>query len=134
MSTQIKVEFNLIGENFSPENFTKQLGINPTLTYVKGEKVHNRKNLYRKECCWEYSTENEESLDVSLQFNKIVKIVQPKINVIKLLVKENDLKAKLCIIINIGDITPAIYLEQEHIEFLHKMNATLDIDCYVNEK
>lgn len=48
--TNIMAEFIITGAHFEPKLITEQIGIEPSGTYIKGEKIVDR-DLYRKETC-----------------------------------------------------------------------------------
>ena len=70
--TNIKSEFVVTGDWFSPEEFTQELQVIPDRICKKGEKIHGDKtwdfNL------WELFTEYEESWDINKQLGKILDI------------------------------------------------------------
>ncbi|MGP1908767.1 DUF4279 domain-containing protein [Metabacillus sp. JX24] len=63
--TSIRIEFYIIGDYFPLEDVTNTLGIFPTESYNKGEKI--RENLFRKETVWSINTPDTHSLDVNKQ-------------------------------------------------------------------
>lgn len=128
--TKVSVEFSIIGDDFYPTMITEQLAIEPTESWMKGEKVKNR-NIVRKETCWSVSTGDEESFDINNQLKKIVDLIKPQKNNLKRLQKLYKLEYMFMIVMKIeNNETPAIYLESETISFMNDINAEIHFDVY----
>ena len=69
--TKIKVEFNIIGEEFDQEYMNELLSVSPNSFKKKGEKVANT-TMYRDNTTWTINTEIEESFDINNQLKTIV--------------------------------------------------------------
>ncbi len=124
-------EFAIIGENFTKQNITNQLQIEPTEFYSKGDKIKNR-DLYRKETAWSLATEYEESLDINLQLNKLISILNDKKEELLKLKRTYNLFYKFFIVIKIEENeTPAIYLDTTTISFANDLGIEFDFDLYI---
>lgn len=128
--TKLMAEFSIIGDWFDPTIITKELLIEPTDCYFKGDV--SKRNIERKETCWYLSTGYIETLYVS----DVLKIILDALNVKK--DKLNDLKEKfdltykLFIVAQIEDKqVPAIYFDSEIIEFTNYIKAEIDFDMYI---
>lgn len=132
--TNVMVYFSLFGDEFSVDYVTDKLKIQPTSSYKKGDIIHNRSNiLYRKETCWDYGTDYEESYDVNDQLQKIMQQLENKSSHINDLKKALSLECKFFIVIKIeGGETPALYLSMDFIKFASMIEAEIDIDLYAN--
>lgn len=130
-NTNVKVEFSIIGENFNPNVITENLSIEPTESYLKGDKVKN-KDVERKETCWELSTEYEESLDINTQLDKVVsKVINKKDDLIKLIEKYN-LEIIVAIVVNVeNNEKPSMHFNKEFIKFCNDISAEFYIDLYI---
>jgi hypothetical protein len=128
--TNVKVEFSIFGEQFDPNIVTRTLLIAPTRTWLRGDPI--RRDLVRKETCWEIATEYEESFDINDQIDKIKGLIQNKKDQIVQLIKQNNLECKFEVVINIQDSsTPAMYLNADTIKFLYELGAEIDFDVYI---
>ncbi|MGO4731841.1 DUF4279 domain-containing protein [Paenibacillus sp. 2KB_22] len=76
--TNIMAEFIVTGDHFEPKLITEQIGIEPSGTYIKGEKIDDR-DLYRKETCWFLEMDYQESFDINQQLNHILNLLEPHI-------------------------------------------------------
>lgn len=139
--TQVMVHFSLYGDSFPLEHVTEALGIKPTQTYNMGnliERPYNpnvisTKPTYRKETVWDLSTGYQESWDVKNQMDQILEPIKDKASIINQLKDEYKLECKLFIVIIVENgETPALYLDNEQIEFANSIKAEFDIDLYEN--
>ncbi|CAM4274726.1 DUF4279 domain-containing protein [Saccharibacillus endophyticus] len=128
--TNVKVEFSIFGEQFDPKILTQTLLITPTRTWFKGDPI--RRDLVRKETCWELSTDYEESLDINDQINKVKALIQDQKDKVVQLIKQNNLECKFEVVINIeNNIKPAMYLNKDTIKFIYDLGAEIDFDLYL---
>lgn len=139
--TQVMVYFSLYGNEFPINNVTETLGVEPTKTYNKGDVIirpHNpnvisTKTHYRKETAWELSTDYQNSFDVKEQIDQILGPLKNKETFINNLKTEYKLECKFSIVIIMENgYTPALYLNNEHIEFANSIKAEIDINLYAN--
>lgn len=129
--TNILVEFNIIGDDFDIGLISEQLDIKPTDYYKKGDKIRN-KEIKRKETCWTISSGYEVSLDINNQLEKVLCIIKPKRNILNKLREQFQLDYKFIIVIRVEENqSPAIYLEQDVIEFANDIKADFDFDLYI---
>ncbi|ULO08552.1 DUF4279 domain-containing protein [Paenibacillus sp. 19GGS1-52] len=128
--TNVKVEFSIFGDGFDPNIITDTLLITPTRTWLKGDYI--RRDLFRKETCWELATEYEESFDINDQIDKLKNLIQNRKDEVVKLVRQNNLECKLEVVINIeNNEKPAMYLNKETIKFVHDIGAEIDFDLYI---
>ena len=129
--TNVMVEFSIYGENFEPKYITKQLGIMPSETYLKGELIRYGRAT-RKETAWSISSGYEVSLDINNQLEKVIFLLKDKVD------KLVELKNSLClnmlfiIVIRIEDNEiPAMYFKKDFIRFISKIDAEVGFDTYI---
>lgn len=129
-NTNIKVEFVILGD-FFPEDITKQLNIQPSYQWRKGDIM---KNGRIRECSgWEISTEYQESLDISEQLNQVILRIRDKREELIDICHRKSFESRFCFVITIEKgVTPAMTLNREIIEFAHAINAEFEFDVYVN--
>lgn len=128
--TNVKVEFSIFGDEINPEVITSTLKIKPTRQWLKGD--HIRNDLFRKESCWEISTEYEESYDINDQLDKIIDRISDKESEIHSLLKTYNAECKFEIVIQIeNNEKPAMYITRERITFLNDIRASIDFDLYI---
>ncbi|WP_409292788.1 DUF4279 domain-containing protein [Peribacillus sp. SCS-37] len=132
--TQVSAAFILIGEDFPIDDVTERLGLKPSVSYRRGDRIPNRSSVrFRKETCWALETGYEASLDVNIQLHTIINQIQGKADLIKAIKAEYslDCKFEIVIIIEDGD-TPAFYLDKEILAFAAGIGTELDVDLYAN--
>ena len=129
--TNIKSEFRVLGDFFSPEEFTEEIQIKPDRIYKRGEKIDGGPAL-RKCSTWELFTECEESLDINEQLKKVTCKLIDKRDLLRRLKEQMDLIYVFDFAIYIENKeAPAIYFEQEFIDFCRDIGAVIDVDTYV---
>jgi hypothetical protein len=125
------VEFSIYGESFEPEHITRELGIMPSETYWKGDIINHGKNT-RKETAWIISTGYEISNDINDQIEKILALLDDKIEILIKLKTKFSLNILFMIVIMIENKeTPAMYFKKHFIQFVSKIGAEIGFDTYV---
>lgn len=128
--TNIMIEFCLLGDEFNPEELTRELLVKPTECYKKGSK--SIRNIERKESCWSLSSGYIETLYLSELLDVLLEqLVEIKEKIVKLS-QELNLTSKFFIVVNIVENEkPAIYLDKKVIEFANFVGAEFDFDFYI---
>ncbi|AGK54492.1 TPR domain-containing protein [Bacillus sp. 1NLA3E] len=139
--TQVKVYFSLYGDDFPIDNVTEILGIKPTNSYKKGDVIPKKYNpnvvstkvQFRKETAWEFGTDYQESNDVKVQLDHIIRPLKNKATIINQLKSKYNLECDFSIVIIMENgETPGLHLDNEQIEFANNIKAEFDIDLYAN--
>ncbi|MFS0854728.1 DUF4279 domain-containing protein [Paenibacillus taichungensis] len=129
--TNIMAEFIITGDYFEPKLVTEQIGIEPSGTYIKGEKIDDR-DLYRKETCWFLETDYQESFDVNQQLNYLLNLLEPHIEKLKTLRMKHNLNFLFSFSIRVmNNESPAISIEQKAISIAYDLKAEFDFDLYI---
>ncbi|EAK9821936.1 DUF4279 domain-containing protein [Listeria monocytogenes] len=126
---KICVGFNLTGDDFDLNYVTAKLGILPT-------NMRERKDFpvsAMAHTSWELETEKEFCKAVCWQFEKLIRQLQGKRNIINSLCNDLNLKAIFTVVINMenGD-GPELVLTKEIISFISSINAEVGFDIYVD--
>ena len=130
-----RVYFALDGDNFTPDEVTRVLGISPTKIALKGSRVSGRLPKYTT---WSLSTENIENeyIDVYEMASSIIEQLEPKKEEIVKLIKKLNLRPRLEVVLtfsmNEEHSTPAIGFEASTVKFLADVGAFIDVDTYKN--
>lgn len=134
--TQVMVYFSMFADEFPLDAVTKQLDIEPTESYKKGDiikKISPTENQVRAYTCWKLSTGYQESLDVGEQMDMIIDLIGDKSAIINNLKRQFGLECRFTIVIIMHNgYTPGLYLDQSIIAFANSINADFDIDLYAN--
>lgn len=130
MRTNIMIEFCLLGDEFNPEELTREFCLKPTEFYKKGSKsIRNRE---RKESCWSLSTGYIETLYLSELLDTLLEQLEKIKEKIVKLSQDLNLTCKFFVAVNIVDNEkPAIYLDNRSIEFANFVGAEFDFDFYI---
>lgn len=129
--TNMMAEFIITGDHFEPKLVTEQIGIEPSGTYIKGEKIDDR-DLYRKETCWFLETDYQESFDVNQQLNYLLNLLEPHIEKLKTLRMKHNLNFLFSFSIRVmNNESPAISIEQKAISIAYDLSAEFDFDLYI---
>lgn len=128
--TNVRSEFVVTGDWFSPEEFTQELQVIPDRICKKGEKIHGDKTWEFNR--WEIFTEYEESCDINEQLGEILCRLNDKRELLIKLKEKMDLHYIFDFVVNIENHeAPAIYFKQEFIDFCGDIGADIDVDTYV---
>lgn len=131
MASNVNVELRIMGDNFNPDIITNELGIEAKEKWRQNEKSKNY-GVIQKYDCWLYKTGYKDVYDVNDLLKDIYSIFNEKRIQIKKLIEKNNLEISLDIIIKMkNNDTPALYFDKEIIDFIHSINAKIDIDMYI---
>lgn len=131
-NTNVKVEFKVVGDNFSPDIITERLGVYPTVSWLKNEPIPNREKLLRKTCLWSLCVGYEESINIMIQIEQVIKKLAKVRETLVILKKEFDLNYYIDVFINIENgEKPAINLDYTTIKFLHDIEAEFRMDMCI---
>ncbi|PEL14406.1 hypothetical protein CN601_00590 [Bacillus sp. AFS017336] len=139
--TSVMTYFEIKGDNFPIEYVTKLLEINPTNSYIKGEEIITTrkrkiipiKRRYRTYTSWKLSTNYIETLDANKQAKEIIGSLLSKVNeliAIKRIYECEFVLMQVPIIEN--GCCPAIWYDQDVINFCSKIEASIEIDLFAN--
>ncbi|ELR71940.1 hypothetical protein C900_02125 [Fulvivirga imtechensis AK7] len=139
--TQLKLTLVVFGDPFNPIDFTKDIGVEPSDSWLKGDLIDTYMELRkgksmqkRKESAWEYSIGFISSLDFSELTLQFERIFEGKTGAIKKYVENNQLEVTVNAVIEIANgETPSLNLSKEFISFIHDLGAELDFDLYLLE-
>ncbi|WP_339135777.1 MAG: DUF4279 domain-containing protein [Candidatus Electrothrix sp. GW3-4] len=131
MSNEGRVYFGLIGDDFDPKELTEFLGINPS-------KAKKKANPIPKKSYWNLSSDTVkgEIVDIYKMSSSLIKTIKPHTKEIIEAKQKFNLEAYLQVVLWITTdetkSTPIIGFEDDVIEFLYKVKASIDIDTYRN--
>ena len=129
MPTTISSEFRLRGKNFDPLNFIDRIPLKPTRIWKEGDSIQNSPKLRRKDNAWILGIQEEVSMSVEDQMQKLLNQLIPYSNKIISVCQDLDLEAEFSFGVYIeGNNTPSIYLSKNIIGQIAQLNALLDID------
>jgi len=127
------VYFALTGDSFDPKIITDRIGIEPTESWIKGDK--GKYNPRLNYSCWQLSTDRgKEDIGIGKLVDIIISRLNDKIDIINHLKLELKLESVLEIVLDIDTnpdkTTPALGFDSVTIEFLYKTKTIIDIDIY----
>jgi len=126
--TNMMAEFIITGDHFEPKLITEQIGIEPSGTYIKGEKIDDRD----LETCWFLETDYQESFYVNQQLNYLLNLLEPHIEKLKTLRMKHNLNFLFSFSIRVmNNESPAISIEQKAISIAYDLSAEFDFDLYI---
>lgn len=128
--TRVKVSFIIESDRLEPDIISKEIGLIPTEFWRKGDII--KESRKRKTGSWELSVGYEESLDISVQIDKLYNQIKGKTNSILNSKKAVDGIIVLSIVIEIENgQTPGIVIEEKISAFMAKIGGDIDIDIYL---
>jgi Domain of unknown function (DUF4279) len=139
--TSVMAYFAISGDEFPIDYVTETLGIEPTITYKKGDVIvrpHNpnvisTETRFRIETNWELSTGYQESYDINEQLYFILNQINHKTQELNLLRSKYDISYLFMVVIKVeNNESPAMHLESSLIKFASSINAEIAFDLYIN--
>lgn len=129
MANEIKTYFTLYGDDFDPEDISKELNLTPKYTWHKGDRRENSILLY-DDFGWSINTEEENIIEIEPQINEIIEIIEPKTDTIIQLMEKYGLSAELsCSVFHDHeDERPVLYIKKDLMKKISRLNCDLDID------
>lgn len=135
-STNIYVEFRIMGDTFDIDSVTRALSILPTESWQKNDCVYNTQGKIkttRQYTNWGYRIETINTLDVNAQIEKLEQVFKNKVDTLIELKKQYNLSFSIDIVIIIeNNAPPAICFQGFILNFAAALNARIDIDTYIN--
>ncbi|PIE85536.1 hypothetical protein CSA08_01385 [Candidatus Gracilibacteria bacterium] len=132
--TNIEMILSIFGDSFDVNDFTKIIGITPTVTWSKGDlNVEYPSRPSRQETHWGYSTGSIESYNMDDISKKILQLFGNKIEILKSFITHHNLYVKIYIVPIIeNNNIPSFYFDREFLKFVYKIGAEIDMDMYIN--
>jgi|SRR5688500_4613043 len=127
------VYFALKGDDFDPNEITRQIGFEPTKSFRKGDKGEYISAT--KFSMWSFSTvAGKEDIYIDNLVEEIVNQLFDKIEIINMVKAQYELNSILQIVVwidtNDESSTPAIGHDLRTIEFLFRTGTVTDVDMY----
>ena len=127
--TTIRLSFCIYGDYFDVDKVTDIIGLSPTQTAYKGDRLKYRVS---EETFWEYNFAPLETLLIEDNLQVFAAQVMPCLPALSSFIKAFALTSKLlvCVEMSPKESCPAIVFDNKILELLHKLNAWIDIDMY----
>ena len=127
--TTIRLSFCIYGDYFDVDRVTDIIGLLPTQTAYKGDRLKYRVS---EETFWEYNFAPLETLLIEDNLEVFAAQVMPCFPALSSFIKAFALTSKLlvCVEMSPKESCPAIVFDNKILELLHKLNAWIDIDMY----
>lgn len=129
MPTRIRTEFQLTGEGFDPDKVTTLVGIDPTKTWRKGDRIPST-ILIEKYTGWTISSPEETSIHLDKQ---IVRLLKPIVLVKEKIIEAYNtygLEAELSCFVFVEGQTPVIHFDSQIVKLAAELGAEIDVDLY----
>lgn len=129
MPTRIRTEFQLTGEGFDPDKVTTLVGIDPTKTWRKGDRIPST-ILIEKYTGWTISSPEETSIHLDKQ---IVRLLKPIVLVKDKIIEAYNtygLEAELSCFVFVEGQTPVIHFDSQIVKLAAELGAEIDVDLY----
>lgn len=137
---KIKVCFAAIGEEYSKEYLSEKLNLEPSRFRTKDDWPETIKNWavynpnlpdeFKPKTVWELAIGYDECKALKLQLKKLLQKLEGKEAVINQLCKELNLSTHIQVSIQTTGSFPEVYLDQESVEFLVKIDASIGFCFY----
>ena len=127
--TTIRLSFCIYGDYFEVDRVTDIIGLSPTQTAYKGDRLKYRVS---EETFWEYNFAPLETLLIEDNLQVFAAQVMPCLPALSSFIKAFALTSKLLFYVEMSpkESCPAIVFDNKILELLHRLNAWIDIDMY----
>ncbi len=134
IKSKINIEFNILGQDFFPEDISKILKITPKRYYSINDQVKN-KPIYRDHSLWGIETGLQLSNDINIQLNQLFDTLNGKFELIEKLKKMYEIMINITIVIYfVNEDKPAIYFTSSALSWINKIGAEILFDYYFFEE
>jgi hypothetical protein len=129
----IYAEMHLVFDNdFDVNEISKILGIEPTECKCRWETRKSPLTNKQIEGFWTIKSKEMDEWDIKVILNDLLSLFSHKITEIKEICEKNDGTVLFDIVPSFShDLTPALYFDREFLDIVHFLNATVQIDMYV---
>ena len=129
----IYAEMHLIFDNdYDVHSITRLLEIEPSTCKLRRETRMSPLTNKQIEGFWTIKTEEREERDLKIILDELMDKISGKMQKIKEICDENEGKVLFDIVPFFNsDGKPALYFEREFLDVVHYLNATIQIDMYV---
>lgn len=126
----IGLYFRFYGETFDPDEITRRLGIEPTISFRPGDPITEDGQGERQGCGWMVKLSREALVidDLLQEFRQRLDVISA--DTVKQLCR--DLRVELVILCGVGmgdaETTPGLYFPSEFLEWVAELGASLNVD------
>ncbi len=129
MKTEIKTSICFNDFPMHPDELSKELGVEATNIWVKGEKG-KRTNKLRKNNGWKLQSELDKSEDLEKHVMFLLNKIRPiKHNFLRFSINYEPILS--CVVYIYDGDRPPLNFSQEIIKELSEINASIDVDLYI---
>jgi hypothetical protein len=134
MVDQTHAYFLLTGVDLNPEEITAKLGITPTKTFLKGDRVHPKGTRTHAVSGWKLGSKLDESAYLEDHINSVLEQLQVNWQVVNELCRRYTPSIN-CVMYHHyepdGDPGTGMHFDKAILDQIHQLNAEIDFDLYV---
>ena len=133
-SCSIYAEMHLVFDNdFDVYSISNRLGIEPARCKSRNKTRISPLTNKPIEGVWTLRTEEREEKDLKIILDELLKKINNRLHEIKKICDENEGTVVFDVVPFFNDNSkPALYFERDFLDVVHFLNATIQIDMYVN--
>ena len=118
-------------DDFSLDEVTKRLAIEPTDVWHVGDKVRPNSPLERFYTCWKYKVGPVQSLDIDDVLNPLYDQFHSKVDIINALKEQYNLSVRIVVVIEIENGNKqALTIAPAFSHFASRIGAHIEVDLY----
>ena len=118
-------------DDFSLDEVTKRLAIEPTDVWHVGDKIRPNSPLERFYTCWKYKVGPVQSLDIDDVLNPLYDQFHSKVDTINALKEQYNLSVRIVVVIEIENGNkPALTIAPAFSHFASRIGAHIEVDLY----
>jgi hypothetical protein len=125
MFPKISVRLYVTGESMDPAAVTRTLGLDPSVTWRKGEK---RTGIVpAKLDTWAYYVGDSEDVDLTPLLNEMLEVLLPRREAFLDLRRRGELDVELALVAQGGDVAPYFEVEPDSLRAIADLGAHLTL-------
>lgn len=130
LMTTVAAELSIYGKTIEPEEITRKLGIQPSLTWRAGDFRSRRMNATYDYACWRTVTDADGS-PLEIHVRKLIDRTAACHHLIRQFAAESACDVEVSVVVRLGGNSPDISLRKDTIEWIASIGASFDVDLYL---
>jgi hypothetical protein len=133
MAAETYAYFLLTGLELDPEEVTKKVGITPTKTFLKGDRIHSKGSRAHPVSGWQLRSKLDQSSDLEDHIQSVLDQLKVSWQPLLELCSQYDTAINCVMYHYTSDSDPGsgIHFDQAVLDQIHQLNAELDFDLYI---
>lgn len=131
MANRIRVDLRIVNFPVDPSEITRDSGIVPTRTWLKGELINPKAIVKHKGNGWELSSGISQSAEFADHVEALVKLIQPHSEELRKICSQYYAELSCALYMHLNESTPWIHFNRPTLELFAYIGVEVDFDTYI---